>query len=107
MAGAPAVARIADDGSGISQPVRMGTTPEAFQHPHSREPRAEEKLRLKIGQGGLVDDEGAGGPGTKPAEGAPTRAVASASRPALEEAADAPEATDTPGAGTQDEGAGE
>ena len=107
MAGAPAVARIADDGSGISQPVRMGTTPEAFQHPHSREPRAEEKLRLKIGQGGLVDDEGAGGPGTKPAEGAPTRAVASASRPALEDATDAPEATDAPGAGTEDEGAGE
>jgi NADH:ubiquinone oxidoreductase subunit C len=86
MADAPAEARIAADGSGISQPIPMGTTPEAFQHPHSREPRPEEKLRLKIGQGGLVDDEGAAGPGTKPAKGASSRPVASASRPALEDA---------------------
>ena len=99
MAEAPAVARIADDGSGISQPIPMGTTPEAFQRPHSREPRPEEKLHLKIGQGGVVDDEGADGPGTKPASGAPNRPVASASRPPLEETEGAPEA------GTKDEGA--
>jgi NADH-quinone oxidoreductase subunit C len=99
MAEAPAVARIADDGSGISQPIPMGTTPEGFQHSHSREPRPEEKLRLKIGQGGVVDDEGADGPGTKPASGAPNRPVASASRPALEETEGAPEA------GTENKGA--
>jgi NADH:ubiquinone oxidoreductase subunit C len=100
MADAPAVARIADDGSGVSQPIPMGTTPEAFQHSHSREPRPEEKLRLKIGQGGVVDDEGPGGPGTKPAEGAPQRGVASVARPALEETEDAT-------GGATDEGAPE
>ena len=104
MADAPAEARIADDGSGISQPVRMGTTPEAFQHPHSREPRPEEVMRIKLGQNGLVDDEGAGGPGTKPRLGASNRPVASASRPALE----APEAgAAAPEAGPEDEGATE
>jgi NADH-quinone oxidoreductase subunit C len=101
MADAPAVARVADDGSGISQPIPMGTTPEAFQHPHSREPRPEEKLRLKIGQGGVVDDEGPAGPGTKPVEGAPERSVASVSRPALEETEGAPDTA------TEGEGAAE
>jgi NADH:ubiquinone oxidoreductase subunit C len=92
MADAPATARIADDGSGISQPIPVGTTPEAFQHPHSRPARAEEALRLKIGQGGIVDDEGIDGPGSKPVAGAPNRGVASVARPALEEqpAADEP-----------------
>jgi hypothetical protein len=85
MADAPAVARIADDGSGVSQPVPMGTTPEAFQHPHSRDPRPEEAMRIKIGQGGLVDDEGPDGPGTKPRLGEPSRPVASASRPEQDE----------------------
>jgi NADH:ubiquinone oxidoreductase subunit C len=99
MADAPAVARIADDGSGISQPIPMGTTPEAFQHPHSREARPEEVMRIKLGQNGLVDDEGAQGPGTKPVSGASNRPVASASRLALEETEGAPEA------GTKDEGA--
>jgi len=94
MAGAPAVARIADDGSGISQPIPIGTTPEAFQHPHSRAPRPEEKLHLKIGQGGLVDDEGSGGPGTRPSAGVPNRPVASTSRPALEETEGVPDAGD-------------
>jgi len=80
MADAPAVARIADDGSGISQPIPLGTTPEAFQHPHTREPRPEEVMRTKLGQNGLVDDEGPEGPGSKPAAGAPTRGAASTAR---------------------------
>jgi NADH:ubiquinone oxidoreductase subunit C len=87
MANAPAVARIADDGSGISQPIPLGTTPESFRHPHTRPARAEETMRVKLGQNGLVDDEGPAGPGTKPLGGAPTRGVASEARQALPEAA--------------------
>ena len=94
MADAPAVARIADDGSGISQPIPLGTTPEAFQHPHTREPRPEEVMRIKLGQNGLVDDEGPEGPGSKPAAGAPTRGAASTAR------------TTDEVAGPADEGAG-
>ena len=83
MADAPAVARIAADGSGISQPIPVGTTPQAFQHPHTRPPRPEETMRIKLGQNGLVDDEGPGGPGTKPLGGAPAREVASEAREPL------------------------
>jgi NADH-quinone oxidoreductase subunit C len=85
MAEAPAEARIADDGSGISQPIMIGTTPQAFQHPHSREARPEEVMRIKIGQNGLVDDEGVDGPGTKPLAGAASRPVASAARPEVDQ----------------------
>ena len=62
MADAPAVARIADDGSGISEPVPMGTTPEAFEHPPTRPPKPTERLHLKIGQGGITDYERPAGP---------------------------------------------
>ena len=58
----PAEARIAADGSGVSQPISVGTTPEAFQHPAVRPPKPNEKMRLKIGQNGLVDDETPDGP---------------------------------------------
>jgi NADH:ubiquinone oxidoreductase subunit C len=89
MANAPAEALIADDGSGISQPVPLGTTPEAFRHPHTRPARPEETMRIKLGQNGLVDDEGPAGPGTKPLGGGPTRRVASQAREALPEPAPA------------------
>jgi NADH:ubiquinone oxidoreductase subunit C len=62
LADVPATARIADDGSGISQPVRLGTTPEAFDHPSTRPPKPTERLHLKIGQGGLTDYERPDGP---------------------------------------------
>lgn len=62
MPNAPAEARIADDGSGISQPIPVGTTPQSFQHPPSRPPKPTEVMRIKIGQGGIVDDETPGGP---------------------------------------------
>jgi NADH-quinone oxidoreductase subunit C len=73
---APAVARIAEDGSGISQPIPVGTTPQAFNRPHSRPAKPNEVMRLKIGQNGLVDDEGPEGPasgyGAAPELGRPT-----------------------------------
>jgi NADH:ubiquinone oxidoreductase subunit C len=87
MANAPAEALIADDGSGISQPIPLGTTPESFRHPHTRPARNEETMRIKLGQNGLVDDEGPAGPGTKPLGGAPTRSVASEARQPLQEPA--------------------
>ena len=62
MADAPAIARIADDGSGISQPIPQGTTPMAFNHPASRPSKPTERLHIKIGQGGVTDHEGAAGP---------------------------------------------
>lgn len=97
MASAPAEALIADDGSGISQPIPLGTTPESFRHPHTRPARAEETMRIKLGQNGLVDDEGPAGPGTKPIGGAPTRGVASEARqPLVEPAAAAPAADSAP-----------
>ncbi len=86
MADAPAEARIADDGSGISQPILIGTTPQSFQHPHSRQSRPQEAMRIKIGQNGLVDDEGVDGPGTKPLAGAASRPVASVARAEIEDA---------------------
>jgi NADH-quinone oxidoreductase subunit C len=58
----PAEARIADDGSGISQPIRIGTTPQGFQVPASRPPKPTEVMRVKIGQGGIVEDETPNGP---------------------------------------------
>jgi NADH:ubiquinone oxidoreductase subunit C len=85
MADAPAEARIADDGSGISQPIMIGTTPQSFQHPHSRPARPEEVMRIKLGQNGLVDDEGIDGPGTKPLSGAQNRPVASVARPEIDQ----------------------
>jgi NADH:ubiquinone oxidoreductase subunit C len=91
MANAPAEALIADDGSGISQPIPLGTTPESFRHPHTRPARPEETMRIKLGQNGLVDDEGPAGPGTKPLGGAPTRGVASEARQPLPEPAREPE----------------
>jgi NADH:ubiquinone oxidoreductase subunit C len=63
MADAPAVARIADDGTGVSQPVPVGTTLEAFQYPSSRDPKPSEVMRIRIGQNGLIDNEGEDGPG--------------------------------------------
>lgn len=55
-------ARIADDGSGISQPIPIGTTTQAANRPTSREPKPTEVMRIKIGQGGITDDEGPRGP---------------------------------------------
>jgi NADH-quinone oxidoreductase subunit C len=92
MANAPAEARIADDGTGLSQPIPLGTTPESFRHPHTRPARPEETMRIKLGQNGLVDDEGPAGPGTKPRVGAPNRGVASEARQALPEPEPAPDA---------------
>ena len=59
---APAEARIADDGTGISQPIPVGTTPQSFIRPHSRPPKPTEVMRIKLGQNGLVDDETPVGP---------------------------------------------
>jgi NADH:ubiquinone oxidoreductase subunit C len=87
MANAPAEAMIADDGTGLSQPIPLGTTPESFRHPHTRPARPEETMRVKLGQNGLVDDEGPAGPGTKPRAGAPSRGVASEARQPLQEPA--------------------
>ncbi len=55
-------ARIATDGSGIGQPIPMGTTPQSFNRPHSRPPKPTEKMRIKLGQNGIVDDETPEGP---------------------------------------------
>jgi NADH-quinone oxidoreductase subunit C len=59
---AAADARIAADGSGISQPMSVGTTPQASNHPASRLPKPTETMHIKIGQGGIVDDETPEGP---------------------------------------------
>ncbi|MHB8507626.1 MAG: NADH-quinone oxidoreductase subunit C [Candidatus Dormibacteria bacterium] len=66
MENAPAVAQIADDGSGFSQPIPVGTTPESFQYPATRDPKPEEMMRIRIGQGGIIDGETASGPGRVP-----------------------------------------
>lgn len=55
-------ARIATDGSGVGQPIPAGTTPQSFIRPHSRSPKPTEKMRVKLGQNGLVDDETPMGP---------------------------------------------
>jgi NADH:ubiquinone oxidoreductase subunit C len=57
-----ASAMIADDGGGISRAVPVGATSLAPQRPPSRRPKPTEKMRLGIGQGGIVDDEGPQGP---------------------------------------------
>jgi NADH:ubiquinone oxidoreductase subunit C len=62
MPDAPAEARIAADGSGISEPIPLGTTPQSFNHPPTRSPKPTEKLHLRIGQGGVTDQETAEGP---------------------------------------------
>jgi NADH:ubiquinone oxidoreductase subunit C len=62
MENPPAEARIADDGSGIGQPIPVGTTPQGFRHPASRPPKPTEIMRIKLGQGGIVDDETPDGP---------------------------------------------
>lgn len=63
---APAVAQIADDGSGVSRPIPLGTTPESFQYPANRAPLPQEKMRIRIGQGGIIDGEGPEGTGHGP-----------------------------------------
>ena len=62
MENPPAEARIADDGSGISQPIPVGTTPQGFMLPPTRKPKPTEVMRIKIGQNGLVDDDTPFGP---------------------------------------------
>ncbi|HEV3232375.1 MAG TPA: NADH-quinone oxidoreductase subunit C [Candidatus Dormibacteraeota bacterium] len=99
MAEAPAVARIADDGTGVSQPIPLGTTPEAFQYPPSREPKPSEVMRIRIGQGGLIDGEGPEGPGFTPGVELPASA-----RPARVASAQPPP-DDVDGAGGANSGA--
>jgi NADH:ubiquinone oxidoreductase subunit C len=72
MEEAPAEARIATDGSGISQPIPLGTTNEAPRYPASRPAKSSETMRIKLGQGGLVDDEGPDGPTFQPGIGQPS-----------------------------------
>ncbi|MFN2465057.1 MAG: NADH-quinone oxidoreductase subunit C [Candidatus Dormibacteria bacterium] len=73
MAEAPADARIAVDGSGISQPIVLGTTVEAPRYPQTRPPKPSETMRIKLGQGGLVEGEGPDGPTIQPGIGDPSR----------------------------------
>ena len=73
MEEAPAEARIAVDGSGISQPIPLGLTTEAPRYPATRPPKPSETMRIKLGQGGLVDDEGPDGPTVQPGIGQPSR----------------------------------
>ncbi|MFN2462841.1 MAG: NADH-quinone oxidoreductase subunit C [Candidatus Dormibacteria bacterium] len=73
---APAAeAQIAVDGSGMGQPIRAaaptGTTIEAPRYPATRAAKTSETMRIKLGQGGLVEGEGAGGPTVDPGVGAP------------------------------------
>ena len=72
MQEAPAEARIATDGSGIGQPIPVGTTIEAPRYPATRPPKPSETMRIKLGQGGLVDDEGPDGPTQQPGIGQPS-----------------------------------
>lgn len=72
MEEAPPEARIAVDGSGISQPIPMGTTNEAPRYPANRPPKPSETMRIKLGQNGLVDDEGPDGPTQLPGIGRPS-----------------------------------
>ena len=72
MEEAPADARIAVDGSGISQPIPMGTTNEAPRYPSNRPQKPSETMRIKLGQNGLVDDEGPDGPTQLPGIGRPS-----------------------------------
>jgi NADH-quinone oxidoreductase subunit C len=65
-------ARIAVDGSGISQPIPMGLTTEAPRYPASRPAKPSETMRIKLGQGGIVDDEGPDGPTVQPGIGQPS-----------------------------------
>ncbi|MGI8610000.1 MAG: NADH-quinone oxidoreductase subunit C [Candidatus Dormibacteria bacterium] len=74
MEEAPAEARIATDGSGISQPIPIGTTTEAPRYPATRPAKPSETMRIKLGQGGLVDDEGPDGPTIRPGIGEPSNA---------------------------------
>ncbi len=72
MEEAPAEARIATDGSGISQPIPLGTTTEAPRYPATRPAKPSETMRIKLGQGGLVDLEGPDGPTMQPGIGNPS-----------------------------------
>lgn len=66
-------ARIAVDGSGMGQPISLGNTLEAPRYPSSRPPKPSEVMRLKLGQGGVVDGEGPDGPTIQPGIGSPSR----------------------------------
>ena len=72
MEEAPPEARIAVDGSGISQPIPLGTTNEAPRYPATRPPKPSETMRIKLGQNGLVDNEGPEGPRLQPGIGRPS-----------------------------------
>lgn len=69
LAEAPPEARIAVDGSGISQPIVLGTTLEAPRYPQTRAPKPSETMRIKLGQGGVVEGEGPDGPTIQPGIG--------------------------------------
>ncbi|GAC1581992.1 MAG: hypothetical protein NVS3B24_19460 [Candidatus Dormibacteria bacterium] len=70
-------ARIAVDGSGVGQPIAvahpLGNTLEAPRYPANRTAKPSETMRIKLGQGGLVEGEGADGPTVEPGIGAPAR----------------------------------
>ena len=69
-------AQIAVDGSGMGQPIRvaapLGNTLEAPRYPANRAAKSSETMRIKLGQGGLVDGEGPDGPTVQPGIGAPS-----------------------------------
>lgn len=65
-------ARIAVDGSGMGQPIVLGTTVEAPRYPSSRPSKPSETMRIKLGQGGVVEDEGPDGPTVQPGIGEPS-----------------------------------
>jgi NADH-quinone oxidoreductase subunit C len=73
MEEAPPEARIAVDGSGISQPIPIGLTTEAPRYPATRPPKASEVMRIKLGQGGIVEGEGPTGPTLRPGVGSPSQ----------------------------------
>jgi NADH:ubiquinone oxidoreductase subunit C len=66
-------AHIAVDGSGVGEPIVLGTTAEAPRYPASRPPKPSETMRIKLGQGGLVEGEGPEGPTRQPGVGDPSQ----------------------------------
>jgi len=51
----------------------LGTTAEAPRYPASRPPKPSETMRIKLGQGGLVEGEGPEGPTRQPGVGDPSQ----------------------------------